>query len=132
MAAEGSPMISRRIVLTSMAGAIAHARLAGALGASDTVTAPHAGPREGSSPLFASPAVALRQFMSYRYGAFIHWGPATVLGKEISWTRQVQTPYQIYDNLYQRSNPTEFDAETWVKVLKDGGFHYLTFVTKHH
>ncbi len=125
-------MMSRRIVLTSMAAAIAHAKIAGAWGGAVNSTAPHAGATLGPGPLLASPAAALHRFMDYRYGAFIHWGPATVLGREISWTRQVKTPYQEYDNLYRSFNPTEFDAEAWVKVLKDGGFRYLTFVTKHH
>ena len=75
---------------------------------------------------------ALKRFLGYRYGAFIHWGPATVSGKEISWSRQINTPYQEYDNLYKNFNPTEFDAEAWVRMLKDGGFHYLVYVTKHH
>jgi len=75
---------------------------------------------------------ALRRFLGYRYGAFIHWGPATVSGKEISWSRQVQTPQKEYDALYQKFNPVEFDAEAWVKTLQKGGFHYLIYVTKHH
>jgi alpha-L-fucosidase len=79
-----------------------------------------------------TPMSALKRFMAYRYGAFIHWGPATVSGEEISWSRQVKTPYQEYDNLYKRFNPTAFDAEEWVRTLKDGGFHYLVYVTKHH
>jgi alpha-L-fucosidase len=79
-----------------------------------------------------TPLSALKRFMAYRYGAFIHWGPATVSGEEISWSRQVKTPYQEYDNLYKRFNPTAFDAEEWVRTLKDGGFHYLVYVTKHH
>lgn len=75
---------------------------------------------------------ALRRFLGYRYGAFIHWGPASVLGKEISWSREVETPSAQYDKLYERFNPTQFDAEEWVRMLKESGFRYLTFVTKHH
>jgi alpha-L-fucosidase len=122
-------MFSRRTVLTTIAGAIAQAPLGGALGA----IVESAGPTPtGVGPLLPSPPIALERFMGYRYGAFIHWGPATVLGREISWTRQVKTPYREYDALYKRFNPTEFDAEAWVRALLDGGFHYLTFVTKHH
>ena len=55
-----------------------------------------------------------------------------MLGKEISWSREVQTPPQIYDNLYKRFNPVEFDAEAWVRMLKESGFRYAVFVSKHH
>jgi alpha-L-fucosidase len=87
---------------------------------------------EGVGPLVPSSPAALKRFMGLRYGAFIHWGPASVLGKEISWTREVETPSQEYDNLYKRFNPVEFDAEAWIRMLKDSGFRYVTFVTKHH
>ena len=122
-------MFTRRTVLTTIAGAIAQAPLSSALGAIVKGGVPD---QTGVGPLLASPPDALKRFMGYRYGAFIHWGPATVLGREISWTRQVKTPYQEYDAQYKRFNPVDFDAEAWVRALLDGGFRYLTFVTKHH
>lgn len=86
----------------------------------------------GVGPLIPSPPAALKRFLGLRYGAFIHWGPATVLGKEISWTREVLTPPEQYDAQYKQFNPVEFDADAWVRMLKDSGFRYLTFVPKHH
>jgi alpha-L-fucosidase len=83
-------------------------------------------------PLLPSPPQALKRWMGARYGAFLHWGPCTVLGREISWSRQVQTPPHVYDNLYKRFNPVEFDAEAWVRMLKESGFRYAVFVSKHH
>lgn len=85
-----------------------------------------------ANPLIQSPPVALEQFMSHRYGAFIHWNPATLAGGEVSWTRELKIPHKEYDELYKRFNPEKFDAENWVRILKDGGFRYLTFVSKHH
>src|SRR3546814_6365198 len=58
--------------------------------------------------------------------------PATVAGKEISWSREREIPSAEYDQLYKRFNPVEFDADAWVRMLKDAGFRYLTFVPKHH
>jgi alpha-L-fucosidase len=55
-----------------------------------------------------------------------------VAGKEISWSREIQIPTQIYDNLYSRFNPIEFDAEAWIRLLKESGFRYAVFVSKHH
>ena len=83
-------------------------------------------------PLLPTPPEALRRWMGARYGAFLHWGPCTVSGKEISWSRQIQTPPQVYDNLYKRFNPVEFDAEAWVHMLKASGFRYAVYVSKHH
>ena len=74
----------------------------------------------------------MERFLGYRYGAFIHWNPATLTGKEVSWSRGTQTPYEEYDQLYKSFDPIEFDAEAWVTALKEGGFRYLVFVPKHH
>src|SRR3546814_12903086 len=76
--------------------------------------------------------LALTHFMALRYGVFIHWNPATVAGKEISWSREREIPSAEYDQLYKRFNPVEFDDDAWVRMLKDAGFRHLTFVPKHH
>jgi alpha-L-fucosidase len=86
----------------------------------------------GAVQLTEMDPAAMERFLGYRYGAFIHWNPATLIGKEISWSRHVSIPHDEYDNLYKSFNPTEFDAEEWVRALKDGGFRYLVFVPKHH
>src|SRR3546814_4448133 len=83
-------------------------------------------------PLIPADQEALTHFMALRYGVFIHWNPATVAGKEISWSREREIPSAEYDQLYKRFNPVEFDADAWVRMLKDAGFRYLTFVPKHH
>jgi len=125
-------MVTRREMIAATAGAafaggVWTNAVASALGDAASSAATN-----GVGPLLPSPAAALKRFLGLRYGAFIHWGPATVLGKEISWTREVETPSTEYDVLYKRFNPVEFDADVWVKMLKDSGFRYLTFVTKHH
>ena len=78
-----------------------------------------------------STEAGLERFLGYRYGAFIHWNPATLTGKEVSLSRGVQTPSDVYDQLYESFNPVEFDAEEWVRALKEGGFRYLVYVPKH-
>lgn len=89
-------------------------------------------PPPGVGPLIPADQKALTRFMALRYGVFIHWNPATVAGKEISWSREREIPTAEYDQLYKRFNPVEFDADAWVRMLKDSGFRYLTFVPKHH
>jgi alpha-L-fucosidase len=87
---------------------------------------------DSCAPLVPFPLEALSRFMGFRYGAFMCWSPATVLGKEVSWTRELETPSSEYDVTYKRFNPSDFDAEGWVRMMKDSGFRYVTYVTKHH
>ncbi|MBW8035679.1 MAG: hypothetical protein FVQ79_08635, partial [Planctomycetes bacterium] len=36
---------------------------------------------------------------SRRFGMFIHWGPVTLKGTKIGWSRGKQVPLEEYDNL---------------------------------
>ncbi|HUZ58074.1 MAG TPA: alpha-L-fucosidase [Hanamia sp.] len=71
-------------------------------------------------------------FMDLRFGMFIHWGPVTLRGTEIGWSRGTQVPVKEYDNLYKEFDPVLFNADAWVKTAKDAGMKYLTIVAKHH
>ncbi len=64
----------------------------------------------------ARPVDRLDWWRDARFGMFIHWGPVSLTGQEISWSRansntnspnNGQIPVEIYDNLYKkRFNPT--------------------------
>lgn len=92
------------------------------------------GSKEKSNKLVTknSPEASLKKFRNLKYGAFIHWTPTTQIGEEVSFSRNVAIPASAYDRLYTTFDPTEFDAEEWVKILKEAGFRYLVFVPKHH
>ncbi|MHC4330335.1 MAG: alpha-L-fucosidase, partial [Planctomycetota bacterium] len=68
----------------------------------------------------AQPATAetVRKWQAKRFGMFIHWGPVSLKGTEIGWSRGKQVPTEEYDQLYKQFNPTKFDAEEWVKVAE--------------
>ncbi len=63
----------------------------------------------------------LEWFRDAKLGLFMHWGPSSVKGVEISWARQdhafdhpgkgEKVPNDVYDNLYKSFNPVKFDAE---------------------
>jgi alpha-L-fucosidase len=72
------------------------------------------------------------EFMAMRFGMFIHWGPVTLRGTEIGWSRSHEVPATEYDNLYKEFNPVLFNADEWVKTAKDAGMKYLTITSKHH
>ena len=77
-----------------------------------------------------------------RFGLFIHWGPVSIKGTEIGWSRGGdrrgygskgnEVPVEIYDNLYKQFNPVHFDAREWVAVAKAAGMKYLVFTSRHH
>ena len=79
-----------------------------------------------------------------KFGLFVHWGPVSLTGKEIGWSRGGErrghrtnrnpsgTPVEVYDNLYKKFNPVKFDAPEWVDVAKAAGMRYMVFTSKHH
>jgi len=72
------------------------------------------------------------EFMGMRFGMFIHWGPVTLRGTEIGWSRGHEVPTTEYDNLYKEFYPILFNADEWVKTAKDAGMKYITITSKHH
>ena len=97
----------------------------------------------------------MQWFRDAKFGLFVHWGPASVSEKEISWGRDAKRPFDIregkkpsevperyatdfyipgdeYDNLYKRFNPEKFDADEWVRIARDAGMQYIVFTSKHH
>ena len=94
--------------------------------------------------LTAKPGI-VEAWQGMRLGMFVCWGPVTLTGLEIGWSRgaprggefrvregQGPTPVDEYDNLYKKWQPDKFDARRWVKVAKDAGAKYMIFLVKHH
>ena len=67
-----------------------------------------------------------------RFGMFIHWGPVSLKGTEIGWSRGREIPVSTYDSLYLQFNPVNFNAEDWVLLAKAAGMKYIVFTSKHH
>ena len=72
----------------------------------------------------------LQWWQDARFGMFIHWGPVTLTGKEIGWSRS-GTGIAKYDSLYLRFNPKNFDANEWVRIAQNAGMKYMVFTAKH-
>lgn len=79
-----------------------------------------------------TPAESLDRWRQMRFGMFIHWGPVSLKGTEIGWSRGAQVPQEEYDQLYKQFNPTLFNADEWVSLAKAAGMKYLVITSKHH
>jgi alpha-L-fucosidase len=78
-----------------------------------------------------------------RFGCFVHWGVYS--GPAGEWKgrkggtysehlmRSLEIPRAVYlEEIVRPFNPTGFDAETWVKLMRDAGMKYLVITAKHH
>jgi len=99
-------------------------------------------PPETRKYFYADPA-DVKWFQDAKFGVFMHWNPSSLVGTEISWGRKGPrpgvprpatrgVPQEEYDNLYKKFNPVKFDAEAWIRMVRDAGAKYLIFTTKHH
>jgi alpha-L-fucosidase len=79
-----------------------------------------------------------------RFGMFIHWGPVSLKGTELSWSRDAprrgidgvnggkgEVPVEVYDNLYKEFNPVKFNADEWVSIARAAGMKYMVLTAKH-
>jgi alpha-L-fucosidase len=67
-----------------------------------------------------------------RFGMFVHWGPVSLRGTEIGWSRGDVVPVDEYDALPRRFEARDFDARAWARLARDAGMRYLVLTTKHH
>ncbi|MDC0325408.1 alpha-L-fucosidase [bacterium] len=87
---------------------------------------------ESDTTAQAANAAKLKEWQDMRFGMFIHWGPVSLKGTEIGWSRGSQVPVDEYDLLYKRFNPEQFDADAWARTAKEAGMKYIVFTSKHH
>ena len=106
-------------------------KLATTLALGLTIASLHAGGGKLKPEIKTHPE-AIEKFRDWRFGMFIHWGPVSLKGTEIGWSRGKQIPIKEYDQLYQQFNPTKFDADAWARTAKEAGMKYLVLTTKHH
>ena len=67
-----------------------------------------------------------------KFGMFIHWGIFAATGLHEQALARYNLPYEEYDELVNRFNPTEYDPDEWVLLAKNAGMKYICFTAKHH
>ena len=75
-----------------------------------------------------------------KFGMFIHWGiysvPAGKWGEVTTYgewiMHQAKIPRAESAALAKKFNPTQFNADEWVKLAKDAGQKYMVITSKHH
>lgn len=87
---------------------------------------------EQTGDLLKAKPQAIEAWKDMRFGMFVCWGPVSLTGEEIGWSRGNPTPIEKYDSLYKSWNPDKFDARQWAKVIKESGARYVVFLLKHH
>ncbi len=117
--------------------------LAAATGAPQAA-AQEAGPAKAAKeakPYLSAPPEDVAKWRQLKFGLFIHWGPVSLVGTEIGWSRggprrgtggTGEIPLDVYDNLYKKFNPVKFDAPEWVQIAKAAGMRYMVFTSRHH
>ena len=71
-------------------------------------------------------------FQQDRFGAIIHFGLYSQIGKG-EWVRDTgRIPLAEYDKVQAQFNPSEFHASEWVSLVKHAGQKYVVLITKHH
>ena len=98
-----------------------------------------------SIKLPTAPKDAQEAWKDARFGMFIHWGPISQMGTQLSHSRNSPShrtggkpykvapiPPEVYDAQYKTFNPVKFDPDAIVKMAKNAGVSHIVFTAKHH
>lgn len=130
-----SPRVRRSILIMMTAAAVV-----GSSGCSGKAPEP-AGAAKPAVSLLPEDAVRLSNdpgktelFRDAGLGLFIHWGPNSQVGTEISWPLYNASEDYIkkYYGLAETFDPTAFDPVEWARLAKIAGMEYVVFTAKHH
>lgn len=90
-------------------------------------------------------SIAVENWKDQRFGMFIHWGPISQMGVQLSHSRNSPShipgakPYkksflepEVYDVQYKTFNPIKFNPEAIIDLAQKAGMTYLVFTAKHH
>src|ERR1700744_3150424 len=71
-------------------------------------------------------------FTDAKFGLFIHWGPFSIPGDGEWGMNNRNITVKNYTRLEKFFNPIDFDAHTYVSLVKAAGMKYITLIPRHH
>ena len=71
------------------------------------------------------------EFSDDRFGIFLHWGIYSLFGQG-EWFLNYDVNGEEYKKAAKAFYPADFNAEEWVKAIKDAGAKYICITTRHH
>jgi hypothetical protein len=83
----------------------------------------------------------VKWWLDARFGMMITWGAYSQAGgtwKGVyqdgysEWLKFRQIPNVEYDSLVREFNPIDFNAEEWIRIVKNAGMKYIVVMAKHH
>ena len=75
---------------------------------------------------------ARKEFSDMKFGIFLHWGIYSMFAQGEWYMHNANIDWREYGKAASAFYPANFDAEAWVKAIKDSGAKYITFTTRHH
>ena len=75
---------------------------------------------------------ARKEFEGFRFGIFIHWGIYSEFGQGEWYLDNGKLLQEEYQKAASCFYPILFDANEWVRAIKDSGAKYITFTSRHH
>ncbi len=73
-----------------------------------------------------------QEFADARFGIFLHWGLYSMFAQGEWYMQNAGIPYEEYSKAARGFYPAYFDAEEWVRAIKDSGAGYLCLTSRHH
>ena len=75
---------------------------------------------------------ARETFEEERFGVFIHWGIYSMMADGEWVMNNKSLNYLEYQRMAAGFDPSKFDADAWVRAIKDAGAKYITLTSRHH
>ena len=75
---------------------------------------------------------ARKEFSDMKFGIFLHWGIYSMFGQGELYMHNANIDWREYEKAASGFYPANFDAEAWVKAIKDSGAKYITITSRHH
>lgn len=72
-----------------------------------------------------------KEFADDKFGIFLHWGIYSMFGQG-EWYLNYGPKAEEYQKAAKGFYPADFNAEEWVKAIKDAGAKYICITSRHH